>query len=109
MDTEKYIKEFLKGEEIEELSEDDSDLLHAYCDAYGVHCLEHTTMDNIRDYSYGPFDSQREWAEQYLEDCLELKGIALQYFDYDSYLRDIQMEGCETWGYCNGWYLFHGF
>lgn len=54
------------------------------------------TKDGFEEAYQGEYDSIRDYAEQYLSDTGELESIPEHlrgYFDYDSYARDLELNG----------------
>jgi antirestriction protein len=71
-----------------EMDEDDRDMVAAFVDAFGTG----QTLSTIRDAYQGTADSDRDFAERYVDDCGILNEIPdhLQsYFDMDAYSRDL--------------------
>lgn len=83
------------GEVFAQLSEEDVEPFgvwvsyHGYQRSPSVLSLEH-----FRESYQGKFDSERDFAYHFAEECLEMDSwpkVAQDYFDYDAYARDLFM------------------
>lgn len=76
-----------------ELDEDDRDLLAAYQDAIG----DDADIADARDAFMGNgYDTEADWAAEYLEETGMLESIPenlRNYFDYEAYARDARLGG----------------
>jgi antirestriction protein len=90
-----------------ELYEDDRELLEVASEA-----VDSEDIEDARDKFMGKYDSEKDWAEQFLEDTGALNEIPERlryYFDFEAYARDARMGGdvCfhehkgETWVFSN--------
>lgn len=74
-----------------ELDEDDRELLEVASEAIDSEDIEHA-----RDKFMGRYDSETDWAENFLADTGTLDRIPddlRQYFDFEAYARDARMGG----------------
>lgn len=54
-------------------------------------------MEQLDDCTYYPGMTLEEVAEQIVDECYNLPEIALRYFDYEAFARDLRFDGyCET-------------
>jgi antirestriction protein len=72
------------------------------------------TVDELDDIESAFIDawignmSAEDYAYEYVTDCLEISGTALDYFDFERFARDMQLGGDITEYYESGeFYLFH--
>jgi len=75
-----------------ELDEDDRELLQVYQDEVN----SDADIDEARDNFAGKYDSERDWAESFLEDTGGLEQIPenlRNYFDFEAYARDARLGG----------------
>ena len=75
-----------------ELDEDDRELLEVYQNAF----YADATIEQAREAFCGKYDSEADWAAQYLEDTGGLQDVPehLQnYIDFDAYGRDARIGG----------------
>jgi antirestriction protein len=75
-----------------ELDNDDRELLAVYQD----HVNQDADIDEARDNFTGKFDSESDWAANFLEDTGGLEGIPehlRNYIDYEAYARDARLGG----------------
>lgn len=74
------------------LDDDDKELLEVYQDAIE----EDAGIDRARDAAMGRFNSESDWAADWLEQTGALESIPENlryYFDYEAYARDAQING----------------
>lgn len=72
--------------------EDDRNLLEIYRE----HVDGDATLETARDNFAGTFDSEEDWAAQFLEDTGALEAIPenlRNYFNYEAYARDARIGG----------------
>jgi antirestriction protein len=90
-----------------ELDEEERELLEVASEA-----VDSEDIDDAREKFMGKYDSEKDWAENYLEETGELNEIPQRlryYFDYEAYARDARMGGdiCfhrhngDTWVFSN--------
>jgi antirestriction protein len=73
-----------------DLDEDDRELLQVYQDNVN----QDADIEEARDAFCGKFDTEAEWAENFLEDSLnEVPEHLRNYIDFSSYARDASMSG----------------
>lgn len=69
--------------------------------------IENDDFDSLKsdfeDAFCGEYDSKEAYAEQLVDDCYNLEGIAATYFDYDRLARDLFM----TDNYYDNGFVFH--
>jgi antirestriction protein len=78
-----------------ELDEDDRELLAVYQD----HVNQDGDIDEARENFAGKFDSESDWAANFLEDTGGLEGVPehlRNYIDYEAYARDARLGGDMT-------------
>jgi len=75
-----------------DLDDDERDMLELFLENVD----QHGTLEQARESFAGTFDTQAEWAENWLEDAGVLSQVpeALRnYIDFDSYARDASFDG----------------
>jgi antirestriction protein len=75
-----------------ELDEDDRELLAVYQD----HVNQDADIEEARENFAGKFDSESDWAANFLEDTGGLEGVPehlRNYIDYEAYARDARLGG----------------
>lgn len=75
-----------------ELEEDDRALLEVYQNAVD----SDADIDRAREAFCGKYDTEADWAEQWLEDTGGLQGVPdhlRNYIDFESYARDARLGG----------------
>lgn len=75
-----------------ELDEDDRELLGVYQNAVDTAA----DIDTAREAFCGKYDSEADWAEQFLDDTGGLEGVPehlKNYIDYEAYARDARLGG----------------
>jgi antirestriction protein len=75
-----------------ELDEDDRELLAVYQDNVN----QNADIDEARENFAGKFDSESDWAANFLEDTGGLEGVPehlRSYIDYEAYARDARLGG----------------
>jgi len=75
-----------------ELDDDEKELLAVYLE----HVNQDGTMEEARDAFAGKFDSEEDWAEQFLEDTGSLANVPenlRNYIDFAAYARDAGYDG----------------
>lgn len=92
--TEGFISEeqFDKIIEYEELDDDDKEMLEAYLE---WQCCDDADIDDVRDACKGRWDSEEDFAYDYVESCGMLEGIpdeVARYFNYSAFTRDLFMD-----------------
>lgn len=78
-----------------DLDEVDRELLQVYLE----HVDNSGDLEAAREAFLGLANSEREWAEQWLEDTGQLSELpdwAANYFDFDAYARDARLSGDVT-------------
>jgi antirestriction protein len=53
------------------------------------------TKGDFEDAYRGCWESFEDYAQQYVDDCMDLDETALRYFDYEKFARDLSMDYCE--------------
>jgi antirestriction protein len=74
------------------LDEDDRELLAVYVE----HVDQSGTIEDARESFSGKFDSEEDWAANFLEDTGGLEGVPdhlRNYIDFEAYARDARMGG----------------
>src|SRR5262245_28452984 len=75
-----------------ELDEDDRELLAVYQDNID----SDATIETAKDLFWGKFNSEEDWAHEYLDSSGLLESIPENlryYFDYEAYARDARLNG----------------
>lgn len=75
-----------------ELDEDDRELLAVYQDSVN----QDADIDEARENFCGKFNSEEDWAANYLEDTGGLEGVPehlRNYIDFEAYARDARLGG----------------
>ena len=75
-----------------ELDEDDRELLAVYQNAVD----SDADIERAREAFCGKYDSEADWAEQWLEDTCGLEGVPehlCNYIDFEAYARDARLGG----------------
>lgn len=79
---------------VETLKNDDQDAFMVWVD-FDSHDLVNEDLYNLigkfRDAYQGKYDSEEEYARQFVEDCYDLSEFAQTYFDYDKFASDLFM------------------
>lgn len=86
---------FARVAELVEIADELGDDWPAYI-AYAEHVGGEPDADDFRERYQGKFDSLQAYAEQWLEDTGSMQDwpeLARQYFDFESYARDLQLGG----------------
>ena len=65
-------------------------IIAAVLDYTGIDDLEYA--ETLLENSHGVYDSFKEYAEQYADDCLEIPENIQSYFDYDAFARDLAFD-----------------
>lgn len=69
----------------------DGDWLAAYMEAEG--CSLEYALDNYDDSTFYPEMDLEDVARDIIEECYDLPEIAVRYFDYESFARDLGYDG----------------
>ena len=69
----------------------DGDWLAAYMEAEG--CRLEYALDNYEDSTFYPEMDLEDVAHDIIEECYDLPEIAVHYFDYESFARDLGYDG----------------
>ena len=69
----------------------DGDWLAAYMEAEGCH-LEYA-LDNYEDSTFYPEMDLEDVARDIIEECYDLPEIPVQYFEYETFARDLGYDG----------------
>lgn len=69
----------------------DGDWLAAYMEVEG--CSLEYALDNYDDSTFYPEMDLEDVARDIIEECYDLPEIALRYFDYESFARDLRYDG----------------
>lgn len=92
------ISEYSDIEELNELAEElinldkyDIEKIEAIIEAYGVTLKE--AVDDIDNYIYYSGMTLIEVAEDLVNECYKLPELALRYFDYKAFARDLHYDG----------------
>ena len=83
-----------------DLDEDDKEILEAY-----KQYDQNGTIEEARERYAGTYSDLQDWAYEYVSSCGILDGAsetARRYFDYDSFLKDCQLNG-EIYSVELGW------
>lgn len=78
-----------------ELDDDDRELLAVYLE----HANQDGTIEEARDNFAGKYDSESDWAENFLDDTGALNEVPenlRSYIDFESYARDARLGGDVT-------------
>lgn len=75
-----------------DLGDDDRELLEVYQE----HVADDADIDRAREAFAGKYDSEADWAEDFLESTGDLQGVPKNlrnYIDFEAYARDARMGG----------------
>lgn len=79
------------AEELENLMDYELEALAAALEAEDDGLETH--LRNLNSYSFYPGMTLEEVAEQIVDECYDLPEIALRYFDYEAFARDLRFDG----------------
>lgn len=90
--------------ELAALDEDTSNLVLAYIDDIGLSDADtiHDVIERAQDACYGRFDSDLDFAYEYIDDTGMLANVPDNircYFNYGAFARDLMMDFFESNGY----------
>lgn len=77
-----------------ELDANEFEAFNLFCDHFGINPEEDDVVDNFRSSYQGEYNSEEDYAEQYISDCYNLEkmmGDLHYYFDYERFARDLFM------------------
>lgn len=84
-----------------ELNDDDRELLSVYQDEHD----SDATIEQAREAFQGKYDSEEDWARNFLDDTGQLESIPEDlryYFDFEAYARDARLGGDVTFARKDG-------
>lgn len=83
---------FYLRDEIENLSDEQQEAFFVWC-KYGSHNLASEEASDLlskfRDAYCGKYNSEEDYAYEYVEDCYELPEFAKTYFDYEKFAQEL--------------------
>lgn len=82
------------------LSDDDKEMVEAYHDYISTDA----GVEEIRDKCLGKFDSEEDYAEQYIDECYDSENPLYNYIDYGKVADDLFC--CEL-SFCDGFVFSH--
>ncbi len=103
------IREYEDIDQISELAQLVSEHGDAFA-AYAEHVeIDYATADGFQDAYCGQYQSEREYAEQYIDDCYDLDrmmGDLATYFDYERFARDLFLSDMYSVSSSDGVHVF---
>lgn len=82
-----------------DLSGDDQNMVEAYAENVGYNNNLSDLIEKARDDYRGQYDSWKDFAEDYVTECVEVPEHLRGYIDYGAYARDLQHDHFESNGY----------
>lgn len=77
---------------IDSLKDDQPEAFMVWC-AHGSHDISredtHSLLSKFRDEYQGKYDSEEDYAYEYVENCYDLPEFAKTYFDYEKFAREL--------------------
>ena len=77
------------------LSDDDKEMLEAFCECYGGDASDIDDIESVRARCMGCYDSFRDFADQCADEelaCMNAPEFCTRYFDYEAYARDLKYD-----------------
>lgn len=75
-----------------EACEEHGEALEAYISCFGWGSSVSDTVSSFNDRYVGEYDSEIEFAEQYVDETMEIPESIIHYFDYEAFARDLFMD-----------------